>query len=186
MISWLETNWLGFLTSAGATLATLGLSYRFFAETLFVHFFDRRLEAFKHERTRELEQLKHAQDQEIERLRVEIDYISDRGKHSNEREYKALSKIWESAVDLYYATNTCIIMFVQYPPLNSMPIEEVKDFLNSIEFLEPQKRNVLESFDKERSFSHITGRRAISDAQIKYFEINSMIHKLGIFIPNDL
>jgi hypothetical protein len=186
VISWFETNWPVFLTSVVSALAALGLSYRFFAEKLFGHFFDRRLEAFKHERARELEQLKHEKTQEIEQLRAAIAHILDRGKHSNEREYEALSKIWEKAVDLYYATNTCVIMFVQYPPLNSMPTEEVKEFLNSTAFSEPQKRNVFESSDKERSFSHIAGRRAISDAQGLYFEMNSMLHKLGIFIPNDL
>jgi hypothetical protein len=186
VISWLETNWLVFFTSVASALATLGLSYRFFAEKLFGHFFDRRLEAFKHERARELEQLKHEKNQEIEQLRAAIAHISDRGQHSNEREYEALSKMWEKAVDLYYATNTCVIMFVQYPSLNSMPAEEVKEFLNSTEFSEPQKRSVLESSDKERSFSHIAGRRAISGAQGQYFETNSMLHKLGIFIPNEL
>lgn len=186
MISWLQANWLVFPTSVVSALATLGLSYRFFAEKMFGHFFDQRLEAFKYERARELEQLKHEKNQEIEQLRAAIAHISDRGKHSNEHEYEALNEMWRIAVDLYYATNTCVIMFVQYPPLNSMPFEEVKEFLNSTEFSEPQKLNVLESTDKERSFSHITGRRAISDAQNQYFRMNSMLHKLGIFIPNDL
>jgi hypothetical protein len=39
--------------------------------------------------------LKSEQDRQIEKLRADIGHLQDRGKHSNEREYAALSGIWE-------------------------------------------------------------------------------------------
>jgi hypothetical protein len=186
MLSWLESNWHVIITSTLSALATLGLSYRFFAERLVGHFFDRKLEAFKHESARDLEQFKHQQNQEIEKLRGAVGHLSDRGKHSNEREYAAVSVLWEKAVELYFATNTCVISYIEFPSLNAMPAEELVEFLNTTDFSEPQKKLVAEATDKERSFSHITGRRQINAALHQVYAMNEALHKQGIFVPLDL
>ncbi len=117
--TWLVTTAL----SVSATLGALGGIYRFFGERFFGHLFDRRLEAFKHSRAVELEAVKHDQNRSIEGLKAVIAHLSDRGKHSNEREYSAISDLWDKSVDLYYATNLCVVSFVQYPALNTMTKE---------------------------------------------------------------
>jgi hypothetical protein len=192
-MQWLQDHWptiQTLLVNAAASivsaLAAVGISYRVFGEKLVGHFFDRRLEVFKHEQTVELEQIRHDRNQEIENLKAQIGHIADRGKHSNEREYTAISAIWENVVDLYYATNLCVVSFIQFPSLNSMPDDEVSEFLNTTEFSAEQKKAVLAAKDKERSFSHITARRYINAAQVKYYEMNLSLHKLGIFIPREL
>ena len=43
----------------------------------------------------ELTKLKSEQDRQIELLRADIGHLQDRGKLSNEREYAALTEIWE-------------------------------------------------------------------------------------------
>ena len=67
-----------------------------------------------------------------------------------------------------------------------MPEEELVEFLNTTEFSEQQKRLVLQAQDKERSFSHITGRRYINAALNEVSKINAMLHKQGIFVPAEL
>jgi hypothetical protein len=145
VIEWFQAHWPHILSSIVATAATLGLSYRLFAERLFGHFFDRRLEGFKaarakeletfkHQQTQQIEHLRHERNQEIEQLKGQIGHLSDRGKHSNEREYTALSELWDKAVDLYFATNTCVISWIEHPQLNTMSDEELGEFLNTTEF----------------------------------------------------
>lgn len=185
-IHWLQDNWYVIATAVITALGTTGITFRLFGERLLGHFFDRRLEAFKHERARDLEQFKHQQNQEIEELRGKVAHFSDRSQRSNEREFLATSALWEKVVDLYYATNMSVISYIEYPPLNTMPEEEVAEFLNTTEFSEPQKRLVLQAKDRERSFSHISGRRHINAAGDRVSEMNAMLHRQGIFVPNDL
>jgi hypothetical protein len=186
VLAWLENNWSAVVVNVVTTLATLGVLYRVFGEKLIGHFFDRRLEAFKNAQTRDLELLKHEHNQQIEQLRSEIGHLADRGKHSNEREYTALSAIWEKFVDLYYATSQCVIAFVQYPDFVRMSDDEIKEFLDTTDFSKDQKAAVLTSQDRGRSFSHITTRRYINEALVQFYEMNRSLHKLGIFIPRDL
>jgi len=186
MLPWLVDHWPTLLANGLTSVVTVGIALRLFGERLLGHVFDKKLERFKHERARDLEQFKHPLNQEIERLRGEIGHLSDRGKHSNEREYSAASALWEKAVDLYFATNWCVVAWVEYPPLNAMDEEEVIEFLNTTQFSEPQKHLVLDASDKERSFSHITGRRYINAALNEVSLMNALLHKQGIFVPTEL
>ena len=108
----------------GSTLITLGAAYKLFGERLierlFGHLLDGRLQKEKERHELALANLKHEQDAQIEDLRAMIAHLTDRGKHSNEREYAALSAIWEEFVDLYYATDQCIVGAMQYPDLTRM------------------------------------------------------------------
>jgi type VI protein secretion system component VasK len=116
-MQWLFYNWhvvatwlASVLSSIIAALAVLGITYNYFGERIVGHFFDKRLEEFKHDRARDLEKFKHQQNQEIEQLKGQLGYLSDRGQRSNEREYTETARIWERAVELYYATNMAIIL----------------------------------------------------------------------------
>ena len=169
-----------------SALAAVGFTFRVFGERLVGHYFDRRLEALKQQGAQELEQLKAVQAQTLEQLRTALAHLSDRSKHSNEREYAAASALWELAVDLYYATNNCVISDAEYPPLNKMPTEELTEFLNTTEFSESQKRLVLQATDKERSYSHILGRRYINAALNQVSLLNAALHKQGVFVPGGL
>jgi hypothetical protein len=188
-MQWFSDHWPiipMWLVTVVTSIGAVRVMFRYFGERIVGHVFDRKLELFKHERVRDLEQFKHPLNQEIERLRGDIGHLFDRGKHSNEREYVGASMLWEKAVDLYFATNMCVISYIECPSLNAMPQEELVEFLNTTEFNEPQKRLVLEAKDKERSFSHITGRRYISAALSEVSLMNGMLHKQGIFVPTEL
>ncbi len=69
-MQWLIDHWSAIQTwlvtvvsSVVAGIAALGITYKFLAEKMVGHVFDRRLEGFKHERSRDLEQLKHRQNE---------------------------------------------------------------------------------------------------------------------------
>jgi hypothetical protein len=193
LTQWLADHWaeirhiaVNVFVSVVSALGALGATYRLFGEKLFGHFLDRRLQQLKHEHDIEIEQLKHNQNQVIENIRADIAHLSDRGKHSNEREYIALSAIWEKFVALYYATNVCVVSFVQYPDFNQMADDEIGEFLDSTELSKEQRAAVLKATDKGRSFSHITIRRYIAQAQSEFYEMSLLLNKLGIFIPKNI
>jgi hypothetical protein len=81
--------------SVGLTTAVLLAAGRFLGERLFGHWLDGRLQGQKEAHELRLAELKNEQDRQIETLRADIGHLQDRGKHSNEREYAALSGIWE-------------------------------------------------------------------------------------------
>jgi hypothetical protein len=178
------------VVSVGSTLVTLGAAYKLFGERLierlFGHILDGRLQKEKERHELALANLKHEQDAQIEDLRAKIAHLSDRGKHSNEREYAALSAIWEKCVDLYYATDQCIVGAMQYPDLTRMSEAQISEFLDTTEFDKAQKLAVQNSKDKNASFSHIVRRIWINKAQSIYYEMKLFLHKQGIFIPKSI
>ena len=159
---------------------------RFFGEKISGHVLDRRLQKEKEHHEVALTNLKHEQDAKIEELRANIAHLADRGKNSNQREYLDLSTIWEKFVDLYYATRVCVIAPMRYPRLNSMAEGEVSEFLDTTELEQRQRAQVLHSKDREGSFSRITRWRYIAKAGSEYYEFSLMLHKLGIFVPEEL
>jgi hypothetical protein len=178
------------VVSVGSTLVTLGAAYKLFGERLierlFGHLLDGRLQKEKERHELALANLKHEQDAQIEDLRAKIAHLSDRGKHSNEREYAALSAIWEKFVDLYYATDQCIVGAMQYPDLTRMSEAQISEFLDTTEFDKAQKLAVQNSKDKSASFSHIVRRIWINKAQSIYYEMKLFLHKQGSFIPKSM
>ncbi|WP_092262116.1 hypothetical protein [Bradyrhizobium sp. Rc3b] len=48
---------------------------------------------------KKLAALKRSHDDEIDRLKDRLRHFEDRGKRSNEKEYEALSDIWEKFID---------------------------------------------------------------------------------------
>jgi hypothetical protein len=87
--------------AALASAATLWVASTKIGERLLNHRLEKQLAKFKHE-----------QDQAIEGLRAELAHIADRGKHSNQREFDALSGLWEQFVDAFLSTNTAVVRFM--------------------------------------------------------------------------
>lgn len=167
------------LSAAGLTivvvLALFGLAPKFIGEKLFGHYLDGRIA-----------RLKHDQGKELEAIRERLSHLSDRGVRSNEREYLALSSVWEKFVDLYYATNVCAVSYIQFPDLDRCSDAEVEEFLSTTELSDQQKSYVKKAADKNRSYSSSMTWRYITKAQSQVFETRLLIHKHGIFVPTPL
>jgi hypothetical protein len=146
------------ITSLLTSFVAFGAVYKFFGEKLFGHLLEGRLQRERSRSEVKLQELKHEQDVKIQAISVEVGHLTDRGKHSNEREYAALSSIWEKYVDAHYATLVGVTSYTQHPDLNKMPDTEVRELLETTELSEKQKDRILNSDDKNRSFSHAINR----------------------------
>ena len=133
-----------------------------------------------------MENLKHEQNTKIESLKTELAHVIDRGQRSNEREYDALSQVWKKSIDAYYATNTAAISLLEYPNLDQMTDEEVSSFLSTTEFSEGQRKQVLDSKDRNTIYSCLVTLRQINAARQANHEVRKLLLKREIFIPAEL
>lgn len=97
----------------------------------FKHYFDRKISSIKHEQDKRLSDIKYHYDRDIENLRASLSYLSDRGKHSNEKEYQALILCWESFVAAYFSTLASVARFTRHPDLNRMDESDLDEFIAS-------------------------------------------------------
>jgi hypothetical protein len=144
-------------------------------ERLFGHWLEGRLQRQKQEDAVELEKLRNEQNRQIELLRADIGHLQDRGKHSNEREYAALTEIWEKFSDLHTLTNICIRVFMQPPDLERMDDDGIAKFLDKNDFTEDERVAVRNAANKNDGFSRVVNVRSIAQARRAYFDFPSRI-----------
>jgi hypothetical protein len=135
---------------------------------------------------RKLSDLKDAQNQKIEALKEQLNHLGDRGKRSNEKEYDALSAIWDQFCDVVQSTDRAVVQFMEHPDLNRMTDEDLKILLNSTTFSEQQKDGVLRSDDKNKAYSQTVRWMLISKAHNQIFDFRVSLKKRSIFIPSGL
>jgi hypothetical protein len=179
-------DWLpSALISVGSTAAALWATYHFFAERLFGHLLDARLQRQKQDHEVQLERLKYEQAKQIEALRADIAHLSDREKRSNEYEHQALSEIWMKFVELYEATYGCVVSFIQLPDLDRRSDDQVVSILNRLELTKDEEALVLKSQSRNDSAYRVLRLRSISNAQTTYSQFRTILENKGIFIPNE-
>jgi hypothetical protein len=163
---------------------------RFGAERLFGHWLDERLQRQKEAHEIELAKLKSELDRQIERLRVDIDYLQDRGKHSNQREYDALAEIWGKFTVFHRATNDSIrgllLNVVPAPNLEQMDDDGLTKFLDRNDFTEDERAIVREAANKNDAFSLVINSRSDARTRKAYWEFWTWFEKQTVFIPKYL
>jgi hypothetical protein len=178
MVSWGEiVSWLLQTTAAAGVVITaffVALPTKFGEKYLSFHF------------DAKLERLKDFQNQKIEALKEQLNHLGDRGKRSNEKEYDALSEIWNQFCDVVQATDRAVVQFMEHPDLNQMTKEEVKRLLDSTTLSEQQKEGVLESSDKNKAYGQSVRWGLISKAHNQIFELRASLKKRSIFIPPNI
>lgn len=137
--------------------------------------FDRKLEAYKAE-----------QNEKLAKLQGDIDHLTDRGRLSNEREYIATAKAWESYVDAHYATLQCVASFLSYPDLDRMSDDDLDHFLRSTNFTDRQIGDVKRAQDKNALFSRIAHFHLINKADQALHDAREFILKQSVFIEQGL
>jgi hypothetical protein len=141
---------------------------------------------FSHRLERSIEKLKHEHDEQIESLRAQLSHLSDRGRHANEREFEALSEIWDLFVEAFLSTNTAIASFMEYPDFSRMPDDDTRAFLDSTNFSEDQRKYVMSAQDRNKAYSRTVTIRDINKAGADLHKVRLAIRKKGIFIPKSL
>jgi hypothetical protein len=135
---------------------------------------------------RKLADLRDVQNQKIEALKEQLGHLGDRGKRSNEREYEALSNIWNQFVDAFEATEQCVTQFIEHPDFERLNAEEIDAFLNATDFTDDQKREFRSSSDKNKLYTRTITWKNIAKAHNQIFELRGALKKRGIFVPEDL
>jgi hypothetical protein len=141
-----------------------------------------------HQLDQRLAALKHEHDQQIEDLRSRLSHIADRGQRSNEREYEALSDIWDKFVDAYLATNTALINLIEFPNLTVMSDDEVKAYLSTTELSDGTAADILKAQPRDRNeaFTRRIAAKQIGDARFAIQQARMLLRTRGIFVPVEL
>ena len=109
----------GIVTVGISILSFVAITSTRMGEKFLSHHLDKRIADFKHDQTKEIEELK-----------TKLSHIEDRGKRSNEEEYKALTTVWEKFVDAFLSTQRTVHNFIQYPDFTRLSEDEIKSYLD--------------------------------------------------------
>ncbi|WP_439401742.1 hypothetical protein ACNJYA_37365 [Bradyrhizobium sp. DASA03068] len=151
-------------------------------EALFKYRFDKSIEAVKSDYARELENIKSASARELAGINEKLAHIADRGKLSNDREYKSIAEVWEKFVDCLDQAEAAIVQYTEIPDLDSFTREELASFLSTRNFSKEQVDQVKDSSDKVRAFGQIVRWKYIATAHNTISETRGLLRK-QIFIP---
>jgi hypothetical protein len=119
-------------------------------------------------------------------VRGDIGHLQDRGKHSNEREYAALTEIWEKFCDLHEAANSCVCGFLRLPDLQRMNDDEIAKLLDKNEFTEEERDAVRNAANKNDGFSLAMNMRLGVRARSAYRDFRVRLLRQNVFIPKSL
>jgi hypothetical protein len=161
--------------SGVAILGFIGLRATAIGERLLGHHFDRKIA-----------ELKHAYDQKIEALKADLSHLGDRGRRANEREYDAVTEIWNAFVDAFLKTNQAIVSFLSFPDLNHLAPEELTAFLETTELSLEQRRQVSAAADKIKMYSNVMSLRQINSAGASIFDARLLLRTRGIFVQKNM
>jgi hypothetical protein len=124
---------------------------------------------------RKLADFKDSQNQKIEALKEQLNHLSDRGKRSNEKDYDALSAIWDQFCDVIQSTDRAVVQFMEHPDLNQMTDEDLKGLLNSTDFSEQQKDGILRSDHKNKAYGQTVRWMLTSKAHNQIFDFRASL-----------
>ncbi len=136
-----------------------------------------------HHLAKKIADLEHAHAEKIEALRADLAHLQDRGRRANELEFDAASKIWHAFVDAHMKAQQAILDYMSIPDLNKMLPTDAATFLESTEFSNQQRKQVLDADDKVRMYSTINRLRNINKAGAAIYEGRLLLRTSGIFLP---
>lgn len=163
---------------AGAVLALFALPMKW-TDAMLKHRFDKLLERSKAELAAETAA-------GVEKIRERLGHLSDRGKRSNEREYEAVTLVWEKFVECFDHAYAAVVQFVQSPDLNNFSEQEIASFLSTRGFSEAQAQQVSSAKDKNRAYAQLERWKFIAKANNAIFESRDCLRKKQIFIPDEI
>jgi len=137
---------------------------------------------FSYHLERKVAELKHSQNEAIEALRAELAHTGDRGRRANEKEFEALSAIWDSFVDSFLKTNQAVVSFMSFPDLDMLAPADLAIFLETSELSMPQQQQVLGAAKKVDMYSKIMDLRRINGAGAAIFDTGLLMRRHGIFV----
>lgn len=141
---------------------------------------------FSYHLERKIAGLKHSQNEAIEALRADLAHTGDRGRRANEKEFDALSSIWDSFVDAFLKTNQAVISYMSFPDLDTLSPADLAAFLETSELSAPQRQQVLDAAKKVDMYSKIMDLRRINAAGAAIFDVRLLLRRRGIFVQTSI
>ena len=156
-------------------LAFVGLAPTKLGERLLGYHLDRKIAALKHDHS-----------EQIEELRAKLSHLGDRGIRANEREFIAVSAVWENFVEAFVTTLRCAMAYKSHPDFSKLADSDITDFLNSTNLSEQQKGEILGATDRNKTYGNVIDSRDTFDAGKAIFDARALLRKRAIFIPDNL
>jgi len=141
---------------------------------------------FSHHLERKIADLKHSQNEAIESLRAKLAHTGDRGRRANEKEFDALSSVWDSFVDAFLKANQAVVSYLSFPDLDQLSPDDLAAFLETSELSAPQRQQVAEAAKKVDMYSKIMNLRQIHEAGAAIFDTRLLLRRQGIFLQSSL
>lgn len=169
-------SWIGQLVLyGGGTTAIAFAAFRLFSERWLQTRFDKNLEAFRHENAKELQS-----------LRAEIDGALSTRLRIQEKEFEILASCWDLMNIAFGATQRYVSPFQQYPDINRMPEEAKKEYLDSEDFYEFQKIEVLQSARPNEELHRLIDLRRRNKAAEAHAEFHNELNRNEIYLSEEV
>jgi hypothetical protein len=130
--------------------------------------------------------LSHRFERQLAELRAELARHEDRGRRANEREFDAVSAIWDAFVDAFLKTNQAVISYLEFPDLDQLSQEDLAAFLESTELSPEQRQQVTVASKKSDMYSKIMNLRRINTAGASIFDARLLVRRKGIFVQRGM
>lgn len=167
---------VGYAVVGGGVLVSLALGlFRLLGERWLGHTFDKRLDAYRHER-----------DKDMERLRFEIAKLTDRSVNLHHREFDVIPNVWAKLLDAYHHTGSAVSPLQSYPNLDTMTPAQLDDFLAGSPLPAWKKQEIAASSKKLEVFIEAETFRRLNECKALAREALVTLKQGGIFIPKPL
>ncbi len=133
-----------------------------------------------------LEKFKLQQALQMEQYRFEINSLFNRISKIHEKEFEVLPNAWFKLQESLGKVSKLISPYQEYPDLSNKDEEQTKEILDKIEFEESEKKEILNSQDKNLKYREIYFWHYFSGVRDVVYEFHNYLLYNKIFLSKDL
>lgn len=133
-----------------------------------------------------LEQMRHDQALELQRLKVEIDSLLSGTIKLQDREFELLPGVWEKLYFAYREINMLVSPMQSYADVDRMAEDQLIEYLETTEFAEYQKNEIINSHNKGEVFRETSFWHRLHKVKVVFVDFQSYVDRNGIFFENEL
>ncbi|EXI70736.1 MAG: hypothetical protein AW07_03866 [Candidatus Accumulibacter sp. SK-11] len=133
-----------------------------------------------------LEAFKHLQAKEMEEVKFRINFLFDRAKKLNEKEYEVLPEAWGRLNDAFWKASATVSLLQSYPDLEKMSDAHFAEFLGTCRLQEWEKQELRESKTRNAYYQQHIFWHDLSDAKTASRECHRYLSRNGIFLKSEV
>ena len=133
-----------------------------------------------------LEAYKHLQNKELEELKYKITLLFNRVTKIHEKEFEILPEAWMKMQDALGHISRLTSVYQQYPDLNQMNEQKLKELLDSSDFKESEKQEITEAPDKVGKYRDLVFWHDLFEVEKAFNDFHNFILRNKIFLDFDL